>query len=240
MIDYKHLTNSNGYLRKFGRNSDIDITTDPEDIWEGGGLYTFPSDSGEQMYISSSNSGDTVLIKIFGLDSDFNEKELTVALAGQTKTSIPDGVFSRVFRAYNDDSTDLAGDVYIYTDDSVSLGVPSTASKIKAKINQADQQTLMCIFTVPNGKIGQLIDIFGICSKVSGVSNPAGDMKLLVREYGKVFRVRYTFELTDSFYQDQFSTPLMIPEKSDILIRCQTTKDSNTAINAGFDLLFGD
>jgi hypothetical protein len=65
-------------------------------------------------------------------------------------------------------------------------------------------------------------------------------MKLLVREYGKVFRVRYTFELTDQLYQDQFSTPLMIPEKSDIVIRCQTTKDSNTAINAGFDLLFGD
>ena len=238
MLDYPTFQFSNGFLRKFGRNADIDTTTDPEDVWNGGGLYTFADDSGEQMYISSSDSGDNVSIKVFGLDSNFKSKELSVTLAGNTKTLIPDGVFSRVFRAYNDDSTDLAGDVYIYTDDSVSLGVPSTASKIKAKINQADQQTLMCVYTVPSGKTAQLVDVFGVCSKVTGVTNPAADMKLLVREYGKVFRTRLTFELTDSFYQHQFSIPMMIREKSDIVIRCQTVKDNNTAINAGFDILF--
>lgn len=237
MIDFRDIQNSAGLIRKFGRNPDIDTTTDPEDIWEFGGLYTFPDNSGEQMYVSSSNGSDTEILLIDGLDSNFNRKTVVIQLSGQTKTLVPDGVFSRVFRSYTDNATELQGDVYIYTDSDVSLGVPDTASAVKAVVSPENQQTLMSIYTIPAGYHGWIVEIYGICSKVLGVTNPAADMKLMIGEYNKTLRTQYTCEFTDAIYKDDFSIPLIVPEKTDILWRAQTTKDNNTTINAGFSLL---
>jgi hypothetical protein len=236
MIDFRDIQNSAGLIRKFGRNPDIDTTTDPEDVWEFGGLYTFPDNSGEQMYVSSSNGSDTEILLIDGLDSNFNRKTVVIQLSGQTKTLVPDGVFSRVFRSYTDNATELQGDVYIYTDSDVSLGVPDTASAVKAVVSPENQQTLMSIYTIPAGYHGWIVEIYGICSKVAGVSNPAADMKLMIREYSKTLRTQYTCEFTDALYKDDFSIPLIVPEKTDILWRAQTTKDNNTTVNAGFSL----
>lgn len=237
MIDFRDIQNSAGLIRKFGRNPDIDTTTDPEDIWEFGGLYTFPDNSGEQMYVSSSSGSDTEILLIDGLDSNFNRKTVVIQLSGQTKTLVPDGVFSRVFRSYTDNATELQGDVYIYTDSDVSLGVPDTASAVKAVVSPENQQTLMSIYTIPAGYHGWIVEIYGICSKVLGVTNPAADMKLMIGEYNKTLRTQYTCEFTDAIYKDDFSIPLIVPEKTDILWRAQTTKDNNTTINAGFSLL---
>ena len=62
-------------------------------------------------------------------------------------------------------------------------------------------------------------------------------MKLMIGEYNKTLRTQYTCEFTDAIYKDDFSIPLIVPEKTDILWRAQTTKDNNTTINAGFSLL---
>ena len=237
MIDFRDIQNSAGLVRKFGRNPDIDTGTDPEDVWEFGGLYTFPDNSGEQMYISSSSGSDTETIHIEGLDSNFNRKTVNIQLSGQTKTLIPDGIFSRVFRVYTVSDTALLGDVYVYTDSAVSSGVPDTASTVKAVVSPENQQTLMSIYTIPAGYHGWIVEIYGICSKVSGVTNPAADMKLMIKEYNKVLRTQYTCEFTDTLYKDDFSIPLILPEKTDILWRAQTVKDNNTTINAGFSLL---
>ena len=29
------------YMEKFGENNEITTSTDPEDVWDGGGIYTF-------------------------------------------------------------------------------------------------------------------------------------------------------------------------------------------------------
>ena len=48
-----------GVNTKFGRNSDIDTTTDPEDVWEGGGTYTgFNATAAENIEVLSSDADD--------------------------------------------------------------------------------------------------------------------------------------------------------------------------------------
>ena len=96
----------------------------------------------------------------------------------------------------------------------------------------------MCIYTIPAGKTGILLDIHGMCSKVTGVANPAADMKLLVRQYGGVFRTQDAFEFTDTFFKHEYLVPFNLPPKTDIVIRAQTVKDNNTALNAGFQIMF--
>jgi hypothetical protein len=48
------------HVNKFGRNPDIDIATDPEDIWDGGGLWVPPTAARTHDIVSSSanDSGD--------------------------------------------------------------------------------------------------------------------------------------------------------------------------------------
>lgn len=48
------------HLRKFGRNTEIDTATDPEDVWGGGGLYTgFPTGAADTVDIVSASADDT-------------------------------------------------------------------------------------------------------------------------------------------------------------------------------------
>ena len=59
------------FIRKFGTHDDVDSgTAINEAVWsyaDVAGDYVFPSDSGETMYISSSNDLDTIPITILNL-----------------------------------------------------------------------------------------------------------------------------------------------------------------------------
>jgi hypothetical protein len=96
------------FVRKFGSNGAIDLQENNPDADDVAGDYVFPSDSGETMYISSSSALDTMPIRIQGLDADFKEKEQTITLQGQTRLTL-DGTWSRINRAFNDDTNDIAG-----------------------------------------------------------------------------------------------------------------------------------
>ncbi len=84
-------------FEKFGKNSDIDTGTDPEDIWNGGGTYTgFPTSAAETLEIFSSDAADTSAgtgartVTIYNLlDSTGAESpSITVSLSGTTPVSL--------------------------------------------------------------------------------------------------------------------------------------------------------
>lgn len=80
-----------------GHNTDVSSTE--EDVWEGGGTYTFLSAAAELEVLSSSAS-DTAAgvgarsVRVTGLDADGFEKTVDVALDGTTPVSL--GSFLRV------------------------------------------------------------------------------------------------------------------------------------------------
>lgn len=224
-------------VQKFGLNLDIDTGTDPEDIWSQGGLYTF-LDAAAAMFASSSSASDTaVIVKVQGLDANWNLQEKTVTLTGQTAVAI-DGTWIRVFRAYVSGTTAAVGDVYIAETDTLTAGVPNTASKIKAKINIAYQQTMMCIYTVPAGFTGWVAAVyFGILA--GSAATTKANFSIDVREFGGIFRSQGIFVLNSdaqSSIDHHYQKYLKLSPKSDIKLRCAETDKDNLQVTGLFDL----
>jgi len=233
LIEFKREQSIEKAFRKFGYNSDIDTTTDPEDIWDYGGQYTFGSDSGETIRVSSNNTGDADSFTIQGLDENFLNKSVTLNLSGQTPVTV--GTFSRVFRAFNAGSTDLNGNVYSYGTGTVTTGTPQSASMIRSMVKPTYQQTQMAIYTVPANYNAYICDITCSAPKLAN-QTVAVEMHLDVREFGKAFRTQLVLGVNDSLYQDVLFAPITIPGKSDVRLRAQQVYASDTPVAASFDL----
>jgi hypothetical protein len=220
------------HIHKFGENPDIDSSQ--EDIWDGGGSYTFTT-SAVTYYCSSSSIADTMPIEVQGLDASFNMQTIKVILQGQTKVTLP-GTWMRVFRIKNLGASNNAGDIYVYENDTVSNGVPQTASKIRAKVLIGNNQTLMAIYTVPNNKDGLLTSWGGALSKKQAAFSI---LRLYIRPYGKVFQLKESVVLATTgtnWHTFEYPTPLLIPAKSDILVRADASA-ADTSVSATFDVV---
>ena len=82
-------TNWSG-IYKFGHNPDVDTGSDPETLWETGGVYlVFPDDSSMDIVSSSAadDAGSTgaITVRIFGVDSSFVRNQEDIILNGQTE-----------------------------------------------------------------------------------------------------------------------------------------------------------
>lgn len=225
-------------IQKFGRNFDIGTATDPQDCWSQGGIYTYLS-SAQTLYASSSNAGDAQEITIEVLNSDWVEELRVVNLSGQSQVVIPGGTIIRVNRAYNTDSTNLAGDVYIAESDTLTGGVPDTTSKIKAVIDLGYDQSLMAVYSVPAAKTAYIL---GWHSSIEGTS-PAGlktELSLRVREFGKIFRVMHTHSLFvdgTTYIHHFFKAIPKYPAKSDIIVKIDQVSNNGADVAAGFDII---
>lgn len=205
-------------IDKFGINSVVTTGTDPEDIWEFGGVYTY-DDVGTApiMYASSDSTADTVEISIEGLDIDGNYTYQTVTLTGQTNVSLTTPLW-RVFRMSNIDSTDISGVVYCHTDSAPTSGVPADAN-VRAIINGDKNQTLMAVYTVPLGKVGFLfrgefgLELEGNAASLSEYAHCHYES----RRVGKVFNVKKAVTIfPGQSYSDYRTFPDPIPALTDI------------------------
>ena len=224
-------------MNKFGENPNIDTGTDPEDVWDYGGIYTF-STTNDIDTISSSDAGDNMVITIEGLDENCNIVVQNATLNGQNKVTL-DTPLMRVYRAYNAGSTDIAGDVYIYVDGAITDGVPNTAADVRAMIRNGNNQTLMCIYTVPAGFTALFTAGYVAFSKAVPTSATA-DFTWRARPVGGVFQVKSKIGLTttgSSTWDYTYGIPVALPEKTDILIRCEEVSANNISVSGGFDLM---
>jgi len=173
------------YINKFGRNSSIAKDT-TEDVWDGGGTYTFTASGGAEYFISSSNNGDHPRGRKYeGLSGAGIWRIKRLDLVGQTKTAL--GKWFRSFRIKNLGASDFAGTVYIYENDTVTAGVPDTASKIRAQCGSGNQ-TLMALLTIPDGYRGYIKSYLATINRDTTGGEREADIMMRVRFNGGVFR----------------------------------------------------
>lgn len=170
---------------KFGHGHELQIADLPTDLWEGSsGLYPF-QDKPIELYISSSNVADVgIPVLVEGLNADGMIQQVIVILNGQTQVKL-DGWWWRQYRAANADTgTDIQGYVYIAEQDTLTGGVPDTASKIKIIIESTFQQTQMLVYTTPRDWEARLPNLFiGIVPKTTSVAY--AKVGLYMRQPGK-------------------------------------------------------
>ena len=225
-------------VNKFGENDDIDKASVPEVICDCGGVYTF-STIADIDSISGNNAADTMEIVVQGLDADWLEVSQSVTLTGQTRVALTTPLI-RVYRAYNNSSTDLVGDVFIYVDTAITGGEPIDSTKKRASILARNNQTMMCIYTIPADKVGYMLSSYASLAntKVTGAK-----MRMMGRPFGGVFRTMAATSLNSTGNSSFVRTPAIprkIGPKTDILMQCDEVTADGTAIAGGFDIILKD
>lgn len=238
------------WINKFGENPDVDTGSYPEDVWDFGGLYTYTANTGATYYFSSSNATDTQLFRftVQTVDSkgNWNEETFDQQIAGQTKTQLNPTSGDPVVRIYRienegDEGEDLVGIFYVYEDDTVSAGVPDTDSKVRAQVNDGNNQTEMLQYTIPTGKVGFVFQILAGQSRSQAAG--ASVLTLRTRRYGKLFKVKgriATVNSGSSNYQNKLSVPAPLPSRTDINPRIEMVSANNTGIYGIYDIILVD
>ena len=207
-------------LLKFGKNADVDTGT-LETVWERGGYETYPTTNAIDSF-SSSDDGDTQEIVVEGhtIDGSGNLTFTiqTVTLDGQTETSLTTPL-ARANRVYNNSSTNFAGTVYIYEDDTVTNGVPQTAANIHLQSDGTNNQSLKCATSISSADYWIITSLFGGVRRNSG--NPNADFELQIREVStssKVFRTRLTWTAQSSGKLINLDPCLIVPKNHDFRV----------------------
>lgn len=224
-------------LHKFGRNENVGTTQAPITYWGGEPIR---STTNSITHISSTDAADTQTITIEGMTisgGDLTFVIQTVVLNGQTKTAIttPLARCTRVANVVN--ATETAGDVYVYEDDTVTAGVPDTATKIANMMPAEYQSSQFGGTSIASTNYFVMTDWWVTLNKKTAAK---ADIQFKVGGVGLVQRSisMATLDTSNDVFR-QFIPHYIIPPNSDLHIYA-TADGTGVDISAGFSGYFAD
>lgn len=212
-------------LLKFGTRTAVAANTQSI-IWEGtNALYTYLT-SAEQLKVTSSSGSDVAdgtgarTLTLVGLDANWLELTETITLTGGTAVTTT-GSFIRIFRAYV--ATCGTG----YTNAGNITITNNAGTNQLVYIPAGDGQTLMTIWTVPAGKVFNLLQ-----GTVSTDTNKGGRVAFYTRlnDGGILYpwQIKYRAYIFQGNYPFLFNIPFRVPAKTDIEVRIITPAAAGT------------
>lgn len=226
-------------LDKFGFIELVTTITDPETLWEGGGVYIY-STSADIVSLASSDGTDTQDIEIQGLDAEGEEVIQTITLSGTARVPLTTALY-RVYRMQNMGDTDLEGTVFCYTGTGTvpTIGDP----EVRCIIDNGNNQTLMALYTIPLGKVGFLYrGEVGVSFTAGPQATDYAKVDYRSRRNGGVFKIKKRVTLITtgaSIFQDARSFPDVIPALTDIELYIEEVSAS-MGMWGTFDILIVD
>jgi len=224
----RNLVKGTSFIHKFGTvpamstNTtgtiwDKNDTTYPWSAFDTPGILTIATTAANG---TTSTLDDGKQLTILGLDANFNVQSETIAISGSTGTGTK--TFSRVYRAYLTDTVENATQI------RVSRGATEVL-----RVSIGKSQTLMAIYTVPNGYHGYLTQL-----KASIQYGGDCELDMYIRYPGGPFRIGHVGEVagTGMPYDYKFTCPIMLPSKTDIDIRA-SVRSNNSKVTAAFDVI---
>lgn len=212
-------------IHKFGATPSQSINTTAT-VWDKGNtLYPWNAfDTPGVLVGAQVGAGDNgKVVTIVGLDENWDIIEEDFILSS-TGTVTGNKTFKRVYRGYVKTGTTNVGQLNF-----------SRGGVQVLRIIAGLGQTLMSVYTIPNGYTGYLYQ--GTASAQAG-ADATGFMMIRYNTIGQSFRVGHTFEVDGAggqyFYK--FAFPQELPQHSDIDIRL-TTRSNNGRFTSAFDIL---
>ena len=219
-------------VNKFGRNPDIDTGTLPEDIWNGGGVYTgFPTGSTEEFQVFSSNAGDTGTLTFTYLPTINSTAYSTASVTLRGTTQVNTGVTG--YRMHTASYATASGTTFNLGE--ITVRHRTTTANIFCKMPIGGSQTNVAAYTVPAGSTAYIKRLF--CRVYN---NTAGSVNggLWVRSNGGSPRLRRPFSASNtSHFEELAYGGIAVGEKSDIQVRITSASTSNLDVIAGYDIL---
>lgn len=226
-------------INKFGRNTDVDTGTLPEDVNNGQDAYAgFPLGDDETITITSTSAEDTNTtgagawtMRIFGLDSNGDLQQEDVNLNGITGVTTSN-TFTRVFRAIvlTSASSNTAFNV-----GAITLKHTTTTANIFAIMAANTNQTENTAYTIPNGCTGYL-RYFNL--DVNKANTAVVDGNVWVRESGKSPRLIRPFSASNTEgHQEQIYGGIPLPSLTDLTVRIVSSSASNVGVTSNLDIL---
>ena len=231
---------------KFGRNPDVDTGTDPEDIWDGGGIWVAPTAARIHQIASTSANDDTDgagtnagarTVRVFGLNSSFSLQQEDKVLDGQSNVATL--AYTIIYRM----QVLTAGATG--SNEGTITATADTDGTVTAQINIGNNQTGMAVYQIPDRKTGYMLNFYGSLAD-SGGAGANVDIQLLVQPFGSVFQVRQFHGLTNAgaaHFNHIFPVPYVsggLFAKDTIKMQVKTTSANDAVVSAGFDIILVD
>ncbi len=224
-------------VNKFGGNTLVSSGT-TEYVWDGGGTYSFPATA---LMTSISQTADQATmqgktIELQGLDSDWNVVIQTAVLNASNTTTVVtlDTPLIRVFRMK------VLADV-VSTSPIRCHNAGETVDY--AIIDTGNNQTLMAIYTVPNGKTAYMTSYYCDTVEATGKEPKSTNFTLWVADRANSYEFQLKHEKgipkAGSGFQHFFRPYMKVNQKSDIAIKAAPDSE-NANVHAGFDLILID
>jgi len=225
------------YIEKFGMNVDVD--SNKETIWDGGGIYDYVP-AAETVAVTSTSLNDSTAgtgartVEIQGLNTAYETVTETLTVGGAAGTT----GFIRVFRAkvVTAGTSAINEGVISITSQSTSkllasIGVDGTGSNAAGR-----GQTFMSLYTVPAGKTAYLTQ----WTVGAGKQNTDCVAFILSRDFGSnAWNSKDIITVSATTYSKDYKIPLMFTEKTDIEVRAYSTTN-NALVSSTFNLIIVD
>ncbi|MCK5603201.1 hypothetical protein KAR91_15065 [Candidatus Pacearchaeota archaeon] len=225
-------------INKFGRNSDVDTGSVPEDIWSGGGLYPFIDPATPKVLEVLSDSGEDAVggtgahtVEFEILDGSGNKITETITLTGATPVDLAGGVLLSAFNR---------GTVLVSGSSESNVGILTVRDKVggtvRGLIEAGEGQTLQAIYTHPVGSKGNIRRHWARLAKFPGTD---AELRIVTRPFGGSWNTKETFSISEAVHHNVTYPPrtgIEIGPREQVRIEVFTVLANDAVISAGFDI----
>jgi len=223
-------------VNKFGRRVRVDLTSFPQDVWDGGGTYPGLPVPGEplEFEVFSSSNDDRGELVIQYLENETSEAYKVQAVQVNGTTPVSTGAFGiRLHTARY--STDFAT---TFNKGNITIRHKGAPHNVFCVMPVGRSQTACAAITIPAGHTGYVVRVFG---RVYGDSLAQLDCGLWIRDKGESPRIRRPFSCAVNIpFEERPFGGIPVLQGGDVMIRVVEASQAALGLNvvAGFDIVF--